>query len=114
MNRLPGLDLLRAIAIAWVMIFHSYIIGGWGHYGGVEEIGWMGVDLFFVLSGFLIGSQVLKPLAQGQAFSFTDFYLRRGFVVTGRVDDYPRGHQSLWLEKRLQTSTPAADGRGRY
>ena len=81
MNRLPGLDLLRAIAIAWVMIFHSYIIGGWGHYGGVEKIGWMGVDLFFVLSGFLIGSQVLKPLAQGQAFSFTDFYLRRAFRI---------------------------------
>ena len=81
MNRLPGLDLLRAIAIAWVMIFHSYIIGGWGHYGGVEKIGWMGVDLFFVLSGFLIGSQVLKPLAQGQGFSFTDFYLRRAFRI---------------------------------
>ncbi|WP_201315498.1 acyltransferase [Dyella sp. EPa41] len=81
MNRLPGLDLLRAIAIAWVMIFHSYIIGGWGHYGGVEKIGWMGVDLFFVLSGFLIGSQVLKPLSEGRALSFTDFYLRRAFRI---------------------------------
>lgn len=81
MSRLPGLDLLRAVAIAWVMIFHSYIIGGWGHYGGVEKIGWMGVDLFFVLSGFLIGSQVLKPLSEGRPISFADFYLRRAFRI---------------------------------
>jgi peptidoglycan/LPS O-acetylase OafA/YrhL len=80
-NRLPGLDLLRAIAIVWVMIFHSYVIGGWGHFGGIEQNGWMGVDLFFVLSGFLIGSQVLKPLAEGQTFSFGDFYQRRAFRI---------------------------------
>jgi len=81
MSRLPGLDLLRAIAIVWVMLFHSYIIDGWGHYGGVETYGWMGVDLFFVLSGYLIGSQVLKPLANGEPLSFADFYLRRAFRV---------------------------------
>ncbi|MBL8312071.1 MAG: acyltransferase [Burkholderiales bacterium] len=39
----------------------------------------MGVDLFFVLSGFLIGTQVLKPLARGETFSFADFYWRRAF-----------------------------------
>jgi peptidoglycan/LPS O-acetylase OafA/YrhL len=41
----------------------------------------MGVDLFFVLSGFLIGSQVLKPLAEGRAFSFGEFYQRRAFRI---------------------------------
>ncbi|RDJ00270.1 acyltransferase [Dyella solisilvae] len=81
MNRLPGLDLLRAIAIAWVMIFHSYIIGGWGHFAGLDKHGWMGVDLFFALSGFLIGQQVFKPLAAGGRFSFADFYLRRAFRI---------------------------------
>ena len=108
MNRLPGLDLLRAIAIVWVMIFHSYIIGGWGHFAGIDKHGWMGVDLFFVLSGYLIGAQVLKPLAQGRAFSFADFYLRRAFrilpvylvVVTAyfvwpSIREYP-GIQPLW------------------
>ena len=30
MHRLPGLDLLRAIAIVWVMLFRSYIVGGLG------------------------------------------------------------------------------------
>ncbi len=81
MNRLPGLDLLRAIAIVWVMIFHSYFVGGWGHFGGVEEYGWMGVDLFFVLSGYLIGSQLLKPLAENRAPSLVDFYVRRAFRI---------------------------------
>lgn len=81
MNRLPALDLLRAIAITWVMIFHSFIIDGWGSFGGIAPYGWMGVDLFFVLSGFLIGSQVLKPLASGERFRFGDFYLRRAFRI---------------------------------
>ncbi|PXV52319.1 Peptidoglycan/LPS O-acetylase OafA/YrhL, contains acyltransferase and SGNH-hydrolase domains [Dyella jiangningensis] len=81
MNRLPGLDLLRATAIVWVMIFHSFVVDGWGHFGGIEKNGWMGVDLFFVLSGFLIGSQVLRPLAEGRGFAFGDFYLRRAFRI---------------------------------
>ncbi|MFC4526844.1 acyltransferase [Dyella halodurans] len=81
MNRLPGLDLLRAIAIVWVMIFHSYIVGGWGHFGGVESYGWIGVDLFFVLSGYLIGSQLLQPMAANQAPSLVDFYVRRAFRI---------------------------------
>jgi len=41
----------------------------------------MGVDLFFVLSGFLIGSQVLTPLARGPKLSYGDFYLRRAFRI---------------------------------
>ncbi|AIF49269.1 acyltransferase family protein [Dyella japonica] len=81
MSRLPGLDVLRAVAIVWVMVFHSYFIGGWGHFGGIEKNGWMGVDLFFVLSGFLIGAQVLKPLAEGGRFSFGEFYQRRAFRI---------------------------------
>lgn len=81
MKRLPGLDLLRAIAIVWVMIFHSYIVGGWGHFAGVESYGWIGVDLFFVLSGYLIGSQWLQPLAENQAPSLLDFYVRRALRI---------------------------------
>lgn len=82
MHRLPGLDLLRAIAIVWVMLFHSYIVGGLGErFAMLQNDGWMGVDLFFVLSGYLIGSQLLKPLSRGEPLSFTDFYLRRAFRV---------------------------------
>ena len=82
MSRPPGLDLLRAIAIAWVMLFHSFIVGGLGDdFSWLSRFGWMGVDLFFVLSGFLIGSQVLKPLARGERLDFGDFYLRRAFRI---------------------------------
>lgn len=78
MERKLGLDLLRAVAILWVMPFHSYIAGYMG--GGVLRwSGWMGVDLFFALSGFLIGSQVFNALTSRAGMDFFDFYLRRGF-----------------------------------
>ena len=41
----------------------------------------MGVDLFFVLSGYLIGSQLLKPLSRGEPLAFGRFYLRRTLRV---------------------------------
>ncbi|MEI8326227.1 MAG: acyltransferase, partial [Betaproteobacteria bacterium] len=81
-DRLPGLDLLRSIAIIWVMMFHSFLLGGLGpDWSWLSRFGWMGVDLFFVLSGFLIGTQVLTPLAQGTRLSYTDFYLRRALRI---------------------------------
>ena len=80
--RMPGLDLLRAIAIVWVMLFHSFIVGGLGDgYDWLSRYGWMGVDLFFVLSGFLIGSQLLAPLARGERLDLRGFYLRRAFRI---------------------------------
>lgn len=78
MQRTPGLDTLRAIAIAWVMLFHSYLVGGLGEgFSKLEWSGWMGVDLFFVLSGYLIGSQVLKSLQATGTLHFAAFYQRR-------------------------------------
>ncbi|APO95460.1 acyltransferase family protein [Xanthomonas vesicatoria] len=80
--RYPALDLLRGIAIVWVMLFHAFVVGGLGpDWAWLSRYGWMGVDLFFVLSGFLIGSQVLTPLARGQRLDFKDFYLRRALRI---------------------------------
>ncbi|MET0289306.1 MAG: acyltransferase [Pseudoxanthomonas sp.] len=80
--RYPGLDLLRAIAIVWVMFFHSWVVGGLPpEWAWLSRYGWMGVDLFFVLSGFLIGGQVLAPLSRGAPLRFGDFYLRRAFRI---------------------------------
>lgn len=82
MHRLPGLDLLRAIAIVWVMLFHSFIVGGLGHdFAWLSRYGWAGVDIFFVLSGFLIGTQVLRPLQRGEPLSFGAFYGRRAWRI---------------------------------
>ena len=82
MTRLPGLDLLRAIAVVWVMLFHSFLVGGLGpDFRWLERYGWMGVDIFFVLSGFLIGRQVLAPLARGERLRFGDFYARRAWRI---------------------------------
>lgn len=77
-----GLDLLRAVAIVWVMLFHSYLVGGLGDdFAWLSRYGWMGVDLFFVLSGYLIGRQVLARLAPGRGFSFSGFYRRRAYRI---------------------------------
>jgi peptidoglycan/LPS O-acetylase OafA/YrhL len=82
MHRLPGLDVLRAIAIVWVMLFHSWIVGGLdAPYDAVAGYGWMGVDLFFVLSGYLIGYQLLKPLSLGEPLQLGGFYRRRAYRI---------------------------------
>ena len=82
MHRLPGLDLLRAIAVVWVMLFHSFIVGGLGpDFEWLSRFGWAGVDIFFVLSGFLIGAQVLRELQRGTGFSVGRFYARRAWRI---------------------------------
>lgn len=80
--RLPGLDLLRAVAVLWTLQFHSFIVGGLGpDWSWLSRYGWMGVDLFFVLSGYLIGGQLLRPLARGESPSLRAFYLKRAFRI---------------------------------
>jgi peptidoglycan/LPS O-acetylase OafA/YrhL len=109
MTRLAGLDTLRAAAIAWVILFHSYLIGGLGDgYGLFQWSGWMGVDLFFVLSGYLIGTQVFKALQRTGTLDFPAFYKRRlvrilpaFFVVLALYELWPawpetKGMQPLW------------------
>jgi peptidoglycan/LPS O-acetylase OafA/YrhL len=62
------IDGLRAIAILSVVIFHAY----------PQKLpgGFVGVDVFFVISGFLISTIIFKSLEKN-AFSFYDFYMRR-------------------------------------
>jgi peptidoglycan/LPS O-acetylase OafA/YrhL len=79
-NRLPGLDTLRALAIAVVMVFH---LNGLlpDIFDPIARFGWMGVDLFFVLSGYLIGSQLLKLVRDGQGVSLLEFYRKRAYRI---------------------------------
>ncbi|MGA3159050.1 MAG: acyltransferase [Steroidobacteraceae bacterium] len=77
-DRLNGLDHLRAFAISYVFIFHyagQFKSPTW--LAPIAKFGWSGVDLFFVLSGYLIGGQLLGRIASGQGLSIRDFYLQR-------------------------------------
>ena len=64
----PDIDGLRAIAVSAVVIHHAF--PEW--FPG----GFIGVDIFFVISGYLISSIILANLARNR-FSFADFYARR-------------------------------------
>jgi peptidoglycan/LPS O-acetylase OafA/YrhL len=77
--RAPGLDLLRAAAIVIVMLYHLSSHGI--DIAGPGRHGWMGVDLFFVLSGYLIGWQVLRDVAAGPAPDWTRFLLSRAWRI---------------------------------
>ncbi len=68
-NGIPGLDGLRAIAVALVLVGHGGIAG----LGG----GFIGVDVFFVLSGFLITSLLLDELGRTGRIGLTGFWIRR-------------------------------------
>ena len=70
----PDIDGLRAIAVISVIIYHAkisfadtYVLNG----------GFLGVDIFFVISGYLITSIILREIKIKKNFSFQDFYLRR-------------------------------------
>src|SRR5438045_2321959 len=75
-ERQPGLDLLRALAIIVVVIYHAALFG-FKLPGRLDRFGWIGVDLFFVLSGYLIGGQLLAPLARGRSIDLRRFFARR-------------------------------------
>jgi peptidoglycan/LPS O-acetylase OafA/YrhL len=77
-SRLAGLDTLRALAIALVLMSHynSFVSKG-PTFGLLGDIGWAGVDLFFVLSGYLIGNQLLAPAARGESLDLKTFFARR-------------------------------------
>src|SRR5256886_1892832 len=78
--RQPGLDLLRALAIIVVVIYHAALFG-FKLPGRVDRFGWIGVDLFFDLSGYLIGGQLLAPLARGQRIKLGRFFARRALRI---------------------------------
>ncbi len=107
-ERQPGLDLLRALAIIIVVIYHAALFG-FELPGRIDRFGWVGVDLFFVLSGYLIGGQLLAPLARGKEISLGRFFARRAlrimpayfvvlavyFLLPSRRE-YPDMSQPLW------------------
>ena len=77
-SRINGLDTLRAAAIILTFMYHYMVFVSHSDTFGIgSRIGWVGVDLFFVLSGYLIGNQILSAIKTGRDFSLRIFYIRR-------------------------------------
>jgi peptidoglycan/LPS O-acetylase OafA/YrhL len=94
-RRNVNLDALRAIAIFMVLGRHSGYSAYW------IKIGWAGVDLFFVLSGFLVSGLLFMGYQERGRIDFSRFYIRRGLkiwpafyvlIATGLLLTIARGH----------------------
>ncbi len=80
--KLHGLDHLRSLAILFVFLFHYRAFfphPDW--FPDVIGFGWTGVDLFFVLSGFLIASQLFSEIKGNGSFSVKTFFIKRIFRI---------------------------------
>lgn len=66
----PGLDALRGVAVLAVMLGHVNVTG-------FDSGGWVGVNVFFVLSGFLVTALLLKEHGQSGSIDLIAFYRRR-------------------------------------
>jgi len=83
-NRETQLDVIRGLAIFLAMGWHlngstmDYAISNIWLFPG-RSIGWAGVDLFFVLSGFLVGGNVLREAAKTGRFDYKTFLIKRAF-----------------------------------
>lgn len=73
-SRNPSLDLLRGLAVLMVICNHY-------RYAGFMKAGWMGVDLFFVLSGFLISGLLFSDIQQSGRVHLCRFLIRRGLKI---------------------------------
>ena len=71
-NYVPGIDGLRAIAVVGVVIYHLL--------PSVLPGGFVGVDVFFVISGYLITGIILREILENR-FSFKEFYKRRAIRI---------------------------------
>jgi peptidoglycan/LPS O-acetylase OafA/YrhL len=85
-THLPALDGLRGLAVA-IVVWHNAALTGPGFGSGAvagllnlaANLGWMGVQLFFVLSGFLITGILLDE--KGAPHQFRNFYMRRSLRI---------------------------------
>jgi len=83
-GRVPALDGLRGIAILLVLLWHGVFqvqpnSGIWSRLLSLGSLAWSGVDLFFVLSGFLIGGILLDEKESPRYFK--TFYMRRAYRI---------------------------------
>lgn len=94
----PDIDGLRAFAILFVLAFHAF--------PDSFKSGFIGVDIFFVISGYLISKIILENLAKG-TFSFIKFYSRRiqrifPALITVLLTSYLLSWVAFYPEERLR------------
>ena len=103
----PDIEGLRAVAVIAVLAFHLGI--------GSASGGFVGVDVFFVISGFLIGGIVVRE-AGGGGFSLSGYLMRRvkrsPWTATARSSSNfspaPRSARNLSLAVTMATRAPAS------
>lgn len=109
-KRIDELDGLRGVAISTVLVYHWFVIENRtllpGYTYTLGQLGWTGVDLFFVLSGFLIGGILLDNKAAPNLFRV--FYARRFFrIVPLYLALLLTTHVALW--SAYTSGTPTHD-----
>jgi len=80
-KRAIGPDILRGLAILMVAATHISNPDVPDVFATWAQMGWLGVDVFFVLSGYLIGTELLKPVAAGAAPDLRVFYIKRALRI---------------------------------
>lgn len=71
-KRISSVDIFRSVAIITVVIFH---------FNHQLPYGYLGVDLFFLISGLLVGGLLTKDFESGNKINFFYFFLQRGFKI---------------------------------
>lgn len=74
-ERIIGLDILRGMAIVMVLFRHG------DHINFIQEIGWVSVDLFFVLSGFLVSGLLFGEYKRTKKLRIKRFLIRRSLKI---------------------------------
>jgi peptidoglycan/LPS O-acetylase OafA/YrhL len=86
-TRYPELDILRGVAVLLVLGAHLLVIPdtmpffAGSFFLAWRRIGWIGVDLFFVLSGFLVSGLLFAELQRTRKIRIGRFLIRRGFKI---------------------------------
>jgi peptidoglycan/LPS O-acetylase OafA/YrhL len=80
-KKLYGLDHLRAFAICYVLLYHYRLFARPDWVPIIAGFGWTGVDLFFVLSGFLISSHLFAELSKTGTIYLKTYFIKRSFRI---------------------------------
>jgi peptidoglycan/LPS O-acetylase OafA/YrhL len=106
----PGLDGLRGVSVVVIMVFHSFILWPESYARGIPG-SFLAVNLFFVLSGFLITALLLDERARNGAVAFGAFYVRRALrLLPALVLVLTVATAHLWLSGQPMRAQLAAMG----